>query len=119
MVMTITLLVVCLLFEFMFLFKLGTFVFAEASRPAEINDRALMTSPNLPGSNYRCLMFWFHMMGEKFGSLNIHVSRKTNFTSTLNVPVLHLVKSQGNKWKYAKVDLDVANVFKVGNFIFV
>ena len=90
----------------------GTFVIVEASRPAELNDRAVMTSPNLPGC-YRCLKFWVHMLGEKFGSLNIHFSTNTSTITTKDVPALNVGGSHGNRWKYLQVDVDVTNVFRV------
>jgi hypothetical protein len=96
------------------MFFSGTFVFAEASKPAEPNDQAVMTSPNLPG-RYRCLKFWVHMFGEKFGSLSIHFSRNTSIISSLNIPVLNIDRSHGNEWKYMEVNVDVVDVFKVRN----
>lgn len=73
-----------------------------------------MISPNLPGC-YRCLKFWVHMLGQKFGSLNIHFNRDANVTSFLEIPVFSIVESYGNSWRYMQVNVDVANVFQVGN----
>ena len=73
-----------------------------------------MTSPNLPGF-YRCLKFWVHMLGEKFGSLNIHFSTDMNITRSLDIPELSIVKNYGNNWRRVQVDVDVTNVFKVRN----
>jgi hypothetical protein len=86
----------------------------EASRPADSNDRAIMTSPNLPDS-YRCLRFWVHMFGTKFGSLSVHFSTTTSINRSLEIPVLD--NDYGNKWKYMEIDVDVTHVFKVGKIL--
>ena len=87
-------------------------MFAAASRPAKPNDRAVMISPNLPG-RYRCLKFWVHRLGEKFGSLNIHFNTAASMTSFLEIPVFSIVGSYGNSWKYMQVDVNVVSVFQV------
>ena len=96
------------------LFLPGTFVFVEAPKPAESNDRAVVTSPNLPDS-YRCLKFWVHMFGKKFGSLNVHFSTTTSLNRSIEVPVFS--SDHANRWQYMEADVDVTNVFRVRNIL--
>ena len=99
---------------YVFLLLPGTFVFVEASKPAESNDRTVMASPNLPDS-YRCLRFWVHMFGEKFGSLNVQFSTTPSINRSVEIPVLN--GDYGNRWKYVEADVDVTNVFRVRNIL--
>ena len=58
------------------------------------------------------------MLGQKFGSLNIHFNRDANVTDFLEIPVFSIVESYGNSWRYMQVNVDVINVFQVGYISF-
>lgn len=51
----------------------GSYVYAEASFPAQPNDTAQLISGEMPAipAPGKCLSFWYHMYGPHVGSLRV------------------------------------------------
>lgn len=87
---------------------LGTFIIAEASRPASILDVAIVKSPTFL-DHYKCLSFWYHLFGRKMGSLKVYALQ-----DTLEPVFLAEISGDiGNQWRSMQVELSITGVFKV------
>ena len=91
------------------LIHIGWYTYIETSSPRVQGDKARYISPLVTSSaSARCLEFWYHMYGPHVNTLNVYTN-----TTSLGSPVFSVSGSQGNKWKKAQVDLQVAQAFKV------
>ncbi|CAH3118157.1 unnamed protein product [Pocillopora meandrina] len=79
----------------------GTYAYAEASYPRQLNDTARLISPTLQ-SNTRpgtCISFWYHMYGADINSLNVY----TKVGGSLGTAIWQKKGNQANAWKYGQV----------------
>ena len=87
---------------------LGTFIIAEASRPASALDVAVLESPTFL-DHYKCLSFWYHLFGRKMGSLKVYAKQNT----MVRVFLAEISGDIGNQWRSMQVGLSITGVFKV------
>eukprot|EP00795_Rhopilema_esculentum_P012712 gene12712-3431_t len=80
----------------------GTYVYAEASSPAQPNDTTQLTSAEIPAFSApgKCLSFWYHMYGPHVGSLR--VLTKIGAVSFLK---WQRTGTQGDEWRRGLVQL--------------
>lgn len=74
-------------------------------------DVAVMESPALLDV-YNCLSFWYHLYGQKIGSLRVYL---TTNKSEENFLLVEVSGNMGNYWRQMQVDLHVTGVFKVNS----
>jgi hypothetical protein len=75
--------------------KDGTYVYIEASEPAQEGWRASLLSEPMSDRQAGCIHFWYHMHGEQIGSLR--VSLVENFSNTSSL-LWELGKPLEDKW---------------------
>ena len=88
----------------------GSYLYVEASSPAQEGDQAKLLSEQFPATAGRCLSFWYHMYGSSTGTLNVHIMDKDG-KSTL---VWSKSGDLGNQWREAKLTLENKVEYKVG-----
>ncbi|KAL9979998.1 hypothetical protein ACROYT_G008528 [Oculina patagonica] len=79
-----------------------SYLYVEASSPAQEGNKARLLSDQFPATDGRCLSFWYHMYGESTGSLNVYV-KDSSGKSTL---VWSKSGDQGDQWSEAKLTLE-------------
>ncbi|CAH3109770.1 unnamed protein product [Pocillopora meandrina] len=87
----------------------GSYLYVEASSPAQEGDQARLLSEQFPATQGRCLSFWYHMYGSSTGTLNVLILDKDG-TSNL---AWSKSGDQGDQWREAKLTLESKVEFKV------
>ncbi len=90
----------------------GHYLYAEASSPAEEDDTAVLESREFQPVSIRCLSFWYHMLGEDMGSLEVFLRDEKTGSNT---PVWVRSGDQGPEWKQANVTYISTNMHRVGD----
>ena len=78
------------------------------------SSRATLTSPTIPFNGTRakkCLMFSYHMHGASVNYLDVHFSTVGNRRS-----IWSRRGTQGDRWIYAEVQLDITKKTQVSKF---
>lgn len=87
----------------------GSYLYVEASSPAQEGDQARLLSEQFTATQGRCLSFWYHMYGSSTGTLNVLILDKDG-TSNL---AWSKSGDQGDQWREAKLTLESKVEFKV------
>ncbi|KAK7111364.1 MAM and LDL-receptor class A domain-containing protein 1-like [Littorina saxatilis] len=79
----------------------GSYIYTESSRPRIEGDMARILTPLLHGDGGRCLLFFWHMMGNTMGNLTV----KLVLLDGSERPLWYRSGDQGNDWHYEKLDI--------------
>ena len=60
----------------------------------------------------RCLQFWYHMYGAHVNTLSVHIKPANR---QIQPAIWQKSGSQGDKWRYAQIQLNVTGTYKVNN----
>ena len=82
----------------------GYFILSQASSRRKPGDKANLVSPKLRSGHW-CLTFSYNMFGSDAGELNVCLG----MGSYMRQKIFTISVSQGNKWKKAKIDINVQN----------
>ena len=90
-----------------FLLPKGQYIYFETSNPTRPKDRAALASPDL-GVRRGCLSFYYHMFGERIGSLKV---ARINAAGRRLLWARHI--DQGDRWLHAQVDIKEDSLYNV------
>ncbi|XP_066269276.1 uncharacterized protein [Branchiostoma lanceolatum] len=81
----------------------GKYMFIETSAPRRHGDVARLWSPTLPGEDFSCLQFYYHMYGNHIETLNVFATTRADGEAVLGAPIWTLTAEQGNQWQIGYV----------------
>ncbi|XP_071956928.1 MAM and LDL-receptor class A domain-containing protein 1-like [Antedon mediterranea] len=80
----------------------GYYYYTEVSSPITQGDKARLISPTYsPSSTGECLQFWYHMYGDRMGTINVYARQNGNLGNVLWTESL----DQGNVWRFGQVTM--------------
>ncbi|EDO37725.1 predicted protein, partial [Nematostella vectensis] len=85
----------------------GKYIYCEASAPQNFNDRARLLSPTIHLSKL-CLDFWYHMLGEKMGAINVYLETDAGLTRLWSRK-----GNQGGRWQNAMMQISSSTSYKI------
>eukprot|EP00794_Sanderia_malayensis_P017044 gene17044-18759_t len=87
----------------------GHYLYIETSSPRRANDTAVLESPPIrPSRRIVCLQFYYHMHGPHVNQLNVY-----QMTSVGRRKIWTRKGTQGNKWRFAQVNIYSSRTTKV------
>ncbi|XP_078334103.1 MAM and LDL-receptor class A domain-containing protein 1-like [Crassostrea virginica] len=79
----------------------GHYVYIETSSPRRPNDIARILSPRFQDNTDMCMQFYYHMLGDGVGTLNVYAQVNTNRGNAL----FTLSGNQGNTWHQGQMSI--------------
>ncbi|XP_031549766.1 uncharacterized protein LOC116287250 [Actinia tenebrosa] len=88
--------------------KTGSYLYAEASGPAQAGDKARLLSKTFKATEGRCLSFWYHMKGSGMGTLNVHIQDGNGERQVWSVS-----GNKGDQWQPGELTITSPTDYKV------
>lgn len=86
---------------FSHLILVGFYMYIETSNPRSKGHKAWLKSKEYTPTRGRCLSFWYHMLGQHIGTLNV----LTSSNGSRSAPIWTLSGLQGPYWRPARVTI--------------